>query len=80
MADIDTDRGCRLVSTILDLCHNLGLDGIAEGIKTAEQLRAVRRHGCRYVQGYHIGRPMPVAELLERLRVGTYAQGERLSA
>ena len=35
MADIDTDLGCSLVSTILDLCQNLGLDGIAEGIETA---------------------------------------------
>jgi diguanylate cyclase (GGDEF)-like protein len=67
MADIDTDRGCSLVSTILDLCRNLGLDGIVEGIETEAQLDVARRHGSRYAQGYHIGRPMPLGDLLERL-------------
>ncbi|MDV2985597.1 UNVERIFIED_CONTAM: EAL domain-containing protein [Methylobacteriaceae bacterium AG10] len=67
MADVETDLGRRVVSTILDLCQNLGLDGIAEGIETREQLNAVRRHGCRYVQGYLIGRPRPMTELLESL-------------
>ncbi|WP_457107510.1 putative bifunctional diguanylate cyclase/phosphodiesterase [Methylobacterium sp. P5_C11] len=73
MADIDTDRGCSLVSTILDLCRNLNLDGIAEGIETQAQLDVARRHGCRYVQGYHIGRPMPLDELLPWLRHDTSA-------
>ncbi|KAA0108550.1 EAL domain-containing protein [Methylobacterium sp. P1-11] len=67
IADIETDRGHSLVSTILDLCRNLGLDGIVEGIETQAQLDVVRRHGSRYVQGYHIGRPMPLADLLRRL-------------
>ena len=64
MADIDTDRGSSLVSTILDLCQNLGLDGIAEGVETVDQLEAARRHGCRYIQGYLVGKPMPMADLL----------------
>ena len=78
MADIDTDRGCSLVSTILDLCQNLGLDGIAEGVETVDQLEAAHRHGCRYIQGYLVGRPMPVADLLQRLQLGTSM--ERLRA
>jgi diguanylate cyclase (GGDEF)-like protein len=71
MADIDTDRGCSLISTILDLCQNLGLDSIAEGVETVEQLEAARRYGCHYIQGYLIGRPMPIADLLPRLQFGT---------
>ncbi len=67
MADIGTDLGRSLISTILNLCQNLGLDGIAEGIETADQLEAAKRYGCRYVQGYLIGRPMPVGDLLQRL-------------
>jgi diguanylate cyclase (GGDEF)-like protein len=69
MADIDTDLGCSLVTTILDLCKNLGLDGVAEGIETADQLEAARRHGCRYVQGYLVGKPMPFVDLLQQLRL-----------
>nr|WP_313899357.1 EAL domain-containing protein [Methylobacterium sp. E-065] len=67
MAGIDTDLGCSLVSTILDLCRNLGLEGIAEGIETAEQLDAARRQGCRYMQGYFIAKPMPFEDLLRKL-------------
>ena len=68
MADIGTDVGCSLVSTILDLCQNLGLDGIAEGIETAEQLEVAQRQGCRYVQGYLVGKPMPIVDLLFQLQ------------
>ncbi|WP_245930926.1 putative bifunctional diguanylate cyclase/phosphodiesterase [Methylobacterium radiodurans] len=68
MADIGTDLGRSLVSTILNLCQNLGLDGIAEGVETVEQLEAAQRYGCRYVQGYLIGRPMPIGDVLGRLR------------
>ena len=71
MADVETDLGRSVVSTILDLCQNLGLDGIAEGIETTEQLNAVRGHGCRYVQGYLIGMPQPMADLLDGLRTMT---------
>ena len=76
MADIDTDRGCSLVSAILDLCRNLGLDGIVEGIETQAQLDVARRHGSRYAQGYHIGRPMPLGDLLERLEREGAAEAE----
>lgn len=77
MANIDTDRGYSLVSTILNLCQNLGLDGIAEGVETVEQLEAAHRHGCRYIQGYLISRPLPVADLLPYLQSGTRAELRR---
>ena len=67
MAGSETDLGRSVISTILDLCHNLGFEGVAEGVETPEQLAAMRRHGCRYVQGYLIGAPMPLPALLERL-------------
>jgi len=78
MADVESDLGRSVVITILDLCQNLGLDGIAEGIETTEQLSAVRRHGCRYVQGYLIGVPMPMTDLLGGLRGA--AEAEPVSA
>ncbi|GMA78877.1 hypothetical protein GCM10025880_52940 [Methylorubrum aminovorans] len=31
-------------------------------------MNAVRGHGCRYVQGYLIGMPQPMADLLDGLR------------
>ena len=35
----------------------MGLPVVAEGVETAEQLEALRTLGCRWAQGYHLGRP-----------------------
>ncbi len=80
MADIDTDLGRGVVGSILDLCQNLGLDGVAEGVETPEQLAAMRRQGCRYVQGYLIGAPMPLPALLARLGSEAPPAADRRSA
>jgi diguanylate cyclase (GGDEF)-like protein len=57
-----------IVKTIVALGHKMGLSVIAEGVETAAQLDFLLEIGCNAVQGYHIGRPMPAAELAERLR------------
>ncbi|NQV57192.1 MAG: EAL domain-containing protein [Rhodospirillales bacterium] len=51
-----------LVRSIISMAHGLGLELIAEGIETAEQLAFLRQHKCDYVQGYYLGKPMPAAE------------------
>ena len=35
---------------------------LAEGVETAAQLAFLARESCDEVQGYHIGRPAPIAE------------------
>jgi EAL domain-containing protein (putative c-di-GMP-specific phosphodiesterase class I) len=50
-----------LVAGVISLADRLGLPIVAEGIETAEQLAALRRLGCGYGQGYHLGRPAPLA-------------------
>lgn len=47
-----------VVQTIATLAHSLGLDVIAEGVETAEQLRRLREIGCEYGQGYYFSRPL----------------------
>ena len=46
----------------------LGVEVLAEGVETAEQLAAVHAAGCRLVQGDLLGRPVPPDALRERLR------------
>ncbi len=55
-----------VVASIVGLAHQLGLQALAEGVETDEQLATVRRLGCDLVQGYLLGRPMP-AEEIDRL-------------
>jgi diguanylate cyclase (GGDEF)-like protein/PAS domain S-box-containing protein len=58
-----------LARGILTLGQTLGLETVAEGIETAEQLAALRELGCQLGQGYYFARPLgptAVDALLER--------------
>ncbi|RZS87327.1 diguanylate cyclase (GGDEF)-like protein [Motilibacter rhizosphaerae] len=64
VADIVTDRRTQLlVHGITTLAHDLGMSVTVEGVETEEQLEAIRQTGCDAVQGYLIGRPVPLAAL-----------------
>lgn len=52
-----------LVRSIIDLAHNLGRRVIAEGIEDGPTLERLRALGCDVAQGYHIGRPAPMAQM-----------------
>jgi len=47
-----------LVRTIITLAHNLGLDVIAEGVETVEQMTHLKALGCEFAQGYLFARPL----------------------
>jgi EAL domain-containing protein (putative c-di-GMP-specific phosphodiesterase class I) len=47
-----------VVRTILALAKQLGLDAVAEGVETAEQLACLRGLGCQLAQGYFFARPV----------------------
>lgn len=53
----------KIVRSIVDLGHNLGLSLCAEGIETQEALRFLRSLGCETAQGYLISKPVPPADL-----------------
>jgi len=46
-----------LVSSMIEIGHNLGHEVIAEGIETTEQLEALKKHGCKTAQGYLFSKP-----------------------
>ena len=59
ITDIATDKNTRnIVQTIVDLCNNLNLDCIVEGVETQEQLSILKAMGCRYIQGYYFSKPL----------------------
>ncbi|MCJ7802365.1 MAG: EAL domain-containing protein [Candidatus Marinimicrobia bacterium] len=61
--DISDDPDDRaIVSAIIDMARNLGLQTIAEGVESAEQLAFLRLHGCDEVQGYYFSKPLPSVE------------------
>jgi EAL domain-containing protein (putative c-di-GMP-specific phosphodiesterase class I) len=65
--DVATDKSnAIMVRTIINIASNFGLEVIAEGVETDEQLAFLRQYGCNKFQGYLFGKPVPVAEF-ERL-------------
>jgi diguanylate cyclase (GGDEF)-like protein/PAS domain S-box-containing protein len=61
--DIAVDRDDEIiVHTIINMAHNLGLDVIAEGVETVEQLEFLRKNGCEAFQGFLFGKPVSQEE------------------
>ncbi|OLF14921.1 putative bifunctional diguanylate cyclase/phosphodiesterase [Actinophytocola xanthii] len=63
------DYGSRdtvLVHGIVDIARGLGISVVAEWVERATQVEALSRLGVRVAQGFHLGRPEPLRELLAR--------------
>lgn len=56
-----------IVKIILDLCRELGLSTISEGIETVEQEILLKQMGCDFGQGYYFDKPMPITDLIQRV-------------
>lgn len=52
-----------IVEAIIAMGRSLHLDVTAEGVETRHQLDMLRAHGCKFVQGYLLGRPCAAAQL-----------------
>ncbi len=72
--------GVAITSSILAIAHTLGMEVVAEGVETAEQLAFLRDKGCDEIQGYYLCRPQPASRFLafyRRLaRLSPHGRGE----
>jgi EAL domain-containing protein (putative c-di-GMP-specific phosphodiesterase class I) len=58
-----------IVRAVVDLADAMGIDAVAEGVETPDQLEGLRRLGCHLAQGYLFSRPLTsdaLIALLER--------------
>lgn len=63
--DITEDGdGAEIVSTIINLAHNLKLRAVAEGVETPEQAEFLKSKGCDEIQGFLISRPVSSEDLI----------------
>ena len=66
----DDARAQKLVASMIDVSHHLGMTTVAEGVEDAETLSLLQSLGCDFAQGYHIGRPAPAALVMATLCAG----------
>jgi diguanylate cyclase (GGDEF)-like protein/PAS domain S-box-containing protein len=53
-------QSAAIVRAVIGLGHGLEMSIVAEGVETEEQLKFLAEEGCDAVQGYFIGKPLPV--------------------
>jgi EAL domain-containing protein (putative c-di-GMP-specific phosphodiesterase class I) len=61
---IDDPDDAQITATVVALARGLGIECVAEGVETEEQLARLRDIGCEVVQGYLVCRPVPLDGLL----------------
>ncbi|MGF1776676.1 EAL domain-containing protein [Vibrio nomapromontoriensis] len=54
-----------IVTSTLQMANELGINVIAEGIQTTEQMHILLQHGCRWGQGFLFSWPLPAAKYSE---------------
>ena len=70
-----SQRNLRLVNAILNLTDSLGLQAVAEGVETREQVQKLRELDCQFVQGYFFSRALPSKDILPLLERDALAIG-----
>jgi EAL domain-containing protein (putative c-di-GMP-specific phosphodiesterase class I) len=56
------DDNMEIFRTIVGLSQNKGMDLVAEGVESYEQILVLRKLGCEYGQGYFFSKPIDPAD------------------
>ncbi|MGH9304000.1 MAG: sensor domain-containing protein [Acidimicrobiales bacterium] len=67
-----TDR--LIIESIVTIATGLGKETVAEHVADGHTMRFLERLGVDFAQGYYIGRPAPLEQLLEQVGTGTASQ------
>ncbi len=67
---LESTGSMEIVRAVAGLAHNLGIEIVAEGVETQEQLNRVCDLKCDYAQGYHFSKPIPISGAFKLLEKG----------
>jgi len=70
----DDIHSVSIVSGLIGLCHNIGINVVCEGVENEIQLSMLTDLTCDEVQGYFISKPLPSNEMTEFLETTTTRQ------
>jgi EAL domain-containing protein (putative c-di-GMP-specific phosphodiesterase class I) len=57
-----------IVLNTIALGRRMGINVLAEGVETHEQMEYLKQHGCNLIQGYYFSRPVAPEEFIRLLR------------
>ena len=60
-----SEQGESVLSETVQLAHNLNMQVLCEGVETEQELAAVKRCGCDYIQGFYYCHALPVEQAVE---------------
>lgn len=67
--DITVDESdAQIVETVILMARNLGMDVVAEGAETQEQIDLLASFGCKLIQGFFYSPPLPLEDVIEYIR------------
>ncbi len=58
-----TGEGASLLRAMIAMAHSLGLDAVAEGVETQQELELLMSWGCDAIQGFLISKPIAAADI-----------------
>ena len=58
----NVEKGNIIISSVVDMAKQLGLNMVAEGVETKDQADMLTNMGCNIIQGFYYARPMPVKD------------------
>ncbi len=67
LKDKEDERQKIVIDAIIQLAHNLGMETVAEGIETIDQLEFLKSVSCDIAQGYYFAKPMPMQDFADML-------------
>jgi EAL domain-containing protein (putative c-di-GMP-specific phosphodiesterase class I) len=66
-----------IVESTIHLAHSLSLKVVAEGVENDALIQRLTAMGCDEAQGYHVGRPMALAQINGWMQESVWANGKQ---
>lgn len=63
-----TEKAKSVIESTVRMAKKIGVQTLAEGVETKEQLDFLKSIGCEKIQGYYFGKPMPYDNVVERIK------------
>lgn len=63
----ENEKVRKIIRAVVDMSHSIGIEVVAEGVETREQLEYLKGIGCDYIQGYYFSKPLPESEFTAML-------------